>query len=73
MSPSNQVYLQPKSSYLYLIRNEHELSRRVFMRKASLFLEKLGLSQLNNFDLNGIGVTSLLMSGRNEPMASRKG
>lgn len=43
------------------------------MLKAALFFKIFGIFELYDFDLDGVGSTSLLMSGRNEPIASRKG
>jgi hypothetical protein len=43
------------------------------MGKAGPLLNVFGLVELDDFDLRGLGLTSLLMSGRKEPMPSRKG
>jgi hypothetical protein len=43
------------------------------MGEADTFLKEFGLVELYDFDLSSGGATSLLMSGRKEPMAKRKG
>ena len=43
------------------------------MGEAAPFLDGFGLVQLDNLDLNQERTTSLLMSGRKEPIPRRKG
>ena len=43
------------------------------MLKTALFFKIFGIFELDDFNLSLSGSTSLLISGRNEPMASRKG
>lgn len=41
--------------------------------EASLLFQIFGVFELDDFDLGQEGITSLLMSGRKDPIASRNG
>jgi len=57
----------------YFIWDEHELGWRILVWEAHTLLNILGLVELDDFNLGKVDGTSLLMSGRKEPMPNLKG